>query len=810
MAFNVMELFAKIGLDQKDFNSGLDSAKSALGKFGSTVGKVGGAALKTTGVALTAAATGVIALTKQSYSAYSEYQQMVGGVQKLYGNMGMSLEDYAAAQGKTSEQVRTDYERNAEAEKILMNNAKNAFKTSSMSANQYMEMATQFSASLISSLGGDTKKAAEQTDVAMRAISDNWNTFGGDIGMIQGAFQGFAKQNYTMLDNLKLGYGGTKKEMERLIEDANEYAKSIGLAGDLSIESFSDIVSAVDLIQQKQKIANTTVREGATTISGSFGAMKAAWENLVTGFSDPDADLGQLISDFVTTGTTAIKNMVPTIVQALKGIGQAVTELIPIISEELPGLIEDLLPPILEAATQLVQTLASNLPQILDVIVQQIPTILPPLIQATIAIVSALAAQLPTILEMIGDVLITEVPKLIESIKNNTAKITSGISKILQVIGKVIIKLVPVLLPAMLDLAVQLLKALADDFSKNADQIVSGILDVVFMIVDTLTNPDTLMTIFECALKIILALAEGILNNLDKVLESVGALIVNITTFLVEAIPELVEEVGKNGAKIITEVIPNLLIRIGEAGGELLGKIIETISGWWKDIFDGASSVFSNIGGGLLDAWDYIKQKVGEFGELVWGGIKGVFSGMWEFGKEIGTNIWEGIKSMWGKLKDALNPVNWFKGSSLISDEMKEKMKEQMKNYGAESAEGYVKGQREGFDINSPSKKMRWIGQMVMEGYTEGLEDKTDGADIFGELSAPDLSSDITGSTNVVSSFSDSTTRQMASLFDMIKQYMEAGVNISVPVFIGNEQVDEMYVNTRQRIALRSGGQVDA
>lgn len=203
----------KLGLDDKEFNKGtskakktLEAFKKAVEKVGSAIGKVGHAAwsatttaLKATGAALGAAATGVIALAKKSYSAYSEYQQMVGGVQKLYGNMNMSLEDYAAAQGTTADKVRKEYYRNQEAEKIVMENAKNAWKTTSMSANQYMETATQFSASLISSLGGDTKKAAEQTDVAMKSISDNWNTFGGDIESIKHAYTGFAKQNYTML-----------------------------------------------------------------------------------------------------------------------------------------------------------------------------------------------------------------------------------------------------------------------------------------------------------------------------------------------------------------------------------------------------------------------------------------------------------------------------------------------------------------------------------------------------------------------------------------------------------------------------------
>lgn len=214
------KLLTKLGVDPKEFDEKMKKAHekvekltSAVKKVGSTMGsalgKVGKfaldattTALKTTTAALGGAVAGVVALAKQSYSAYAEYQQLVGGVQKLYGNMNMSLEDWAAKQHKTVEEARADYERNAEAEKYIMDKAKNAFATTGMSANKYMETATQFSASLVSAYGGDTLKAAAETDKAMRQISDNWNTFGGDISAIENAYKGFAKQNYTMLDNL--------------------------------------------------------------------------------------------------------------------------------------------------------------------------------------------------------------------------------------------------------------------------------------------------------------------------------------------------------------------------------------------------------------------------------------------------------------------------------------------------------------------------------------------------------------------------------------------------------------------------------
>ena len=209
---NVFDLVATISLDSSGYDSGLSKAGAAMSKVGGAI-KTGFATIAKVGTAaLGAASAGVIALTKASVDGYAEYEQMVGGVKKLYGNMGMSLEEYAADAGKSIDEVKDDWQKLETAQNMVLENAKKAYKTAGMSANQYMETATSFSASLIKSLGGDTVKAAEQTDKAMQAISDNFNTFGGDIGMIQGAFQGFAKQNYTMLDNLKLGYEGRNEK----------------------------------------------------------------------------------------------------------------------------------------------------------------------------------------------------------------------------------------------------------------------------------------------------------------------------------------------------------------------------------------------------------------------------------------------------------------------------------------------------------------------------------------------------------------------------------------------------------------------
>ena len=348
----------------------LSKTQQAIGAFKSgisSIGKAVGSFAKATGVAMAAGGAAIASLATSAVKAYADYEQLSGGVEKLFG---------------------------AEASQTLMSYAQNAYKTAGMSANQYMELSTSFAASLIQSYGGDTAKAVDMTDTAMRAISDNFNTFGGDIHSVQAAFQGFAKQNYTMLDNLKLGYGGTKSEMERLISDANEYAKSMGMAGDLTIDSFGDIVEAIDLVQQKQGIAGTTAKEAATTIAGSVGMMKAAWQNLLVAFADGNADVGAAFDALVSSAETAFYNILPVAEQALTGIGSVVENLAPVLGAKFPELITNVLPSMLGAITGLIDSLATSLPAMIGPIISAITAALPSIISAGIQLFAGLATAL--------------------------------------------------------------------------------------------------------------------------------------------------------------------------------------------------------------------------------------------------------------------------------------------------------------------------------------------------------------------------------------------------------------------------------
>ena len=287
-------------------------------------------------------------IIQQSTSLYGNYQQLVGGVETLFG------EDY----------------------QTVLKNADDAFMNMGISANNYMETATSFAAALVSSLDGDTQKASASVDLALQDMSDNANKMGTDMNSIQRAYQGFAKQNYTMLDNLKLGYGGTKTEMERLLADAE---KLTGVKYDIS--NFDDIINAIHAIQTEIGITGTTADEAKGTIQGSAAAMQAAWENLLTAMADPERnhDLGQMVQDFVDTAITSIDNMMPSIEAALLGIGDVVEQLAPVVEEKLSPLLDKIMPPVIKAVstltTVILTAITDNMPLIISTVLDAIQTI---------------------------------------------------------------------------------------------------------------------------------------------------------------------------------------------------------------------------------------------------------------------------------------------------------------------------------------------------------------------------------------------------------------------------------------------------
>ncbi len=350
--------------DFSKLKKGIGKVTSALGKGVATAAKIGAAAI-------TASAAAVGTLVTQSVSAYAEFEQLKGGVETLFGAGGQTIEDYAKSVGKSVSEVKKKYGDLKEAENLVFKNANNAYKTAGLSANDYMTTVTGFSASLVSSLGGDTVKAAKVADKALSDMADNANKMGTPMENIQNAYQAFAKQNYMLLDNLKLGYGGTKTEMERLLKDAEKIS---GVKYDIS--SYADIIEAIHIIQKNMGITGTTAKEAEKTITGSFNSMKAAWGNLLPALVKGGDSFDQCVENLVSTVKIFAGNIMPAIKSALSGIGDLFVALAPTIEKELPSFIDELLPPLITAAVALVQGLIKALPSIVKTLVNEIPDIL--------------------------------------------------------------------------------------------------------------------------------------------------------------------------------------------------------------------------------------------------------------------------------------------------------------------------------------------------------------------------------------------------------------------------------------------------
>jgi phage-related protein len=355
---NLLDLFVKISVDDGDVDKGFSETSS---KAETLAGKLKGGlatAAKVGGAAIVAAGAAAVAITKQAVENYGEYEQLVGGVETLFKSSADTVMQYAA----------------------------NAYQTAGMSANEYMTTVTAFSASLLQSMGGDTDAAAEKANLAITDMSDNANKMGSSMESIQNAYSGFAKQNYTMLDNLKLGYGGTKEEMQRLLDDANALNAAQGNYTNYTINSYADIVDAIHTVQTEMGITGTTQLEASTTIQGSIASMKAAYDNFITGLGDENADMAELITNLLGSTVTVAENLLPVVERVLENIGVVVQEKGPEMIEKFVSYAIDKLPDIIELGLQmviaLVKGLAQNLPQLVTGVLNMAATIIKTLVDS--------------------------------------------------------------------------------------------------------------------------------------------------------------------------------------------------------------------------------------------------------------------------------------------------------------------------------------------------------------------------------------------------------------------------------------------
>lgn len=523
--------------------------------------------------AMKSVGSAMIDVGKQAVTGFGEFEQLEGGVKKLFGD------DVAST---------------------VIANANNAFSTAGMSANEYMETVTGFSKSMIVSLNGDTQKAAKLSDQALRDMSDNANTFGTDMQSIQNAYSGFAKGQFNMLDNLKLGYGGTKTEMERLLKDAE---KLTGKKYDVS--NFADITEAIHEIQVSSKIAGTTQAEAMGTIEGSIKATKSAWSNLITGLATDGADLSQLVM-----------NLFSSLVGDGDGNGGVVNN-------------------VLKAVDKVVDTVFEALPMILDGISEQLPAFLESGSKIITKLVDGLTTNMPMIMSAVMEI----INMLVSTIIQNLPQILQmGIQLVVSLVQGIAEQL-PTLIPQMIDALVLMVTTLLD----NIDLIIDAGIQLILGLAEGLINalPDLIDKIPEIIDKLI----QAITNNLPKIIEAGIILTVKLAEGLIKAIPQLVSKIPQIFTSLI-KGITNYYGKMLNIGKELLGKVKNGIVSGISGLADVGKNLVQGLWNGINNAKDWVLDKIKGFGKSIVNGIKGIFgihSPSRVMRDEIGVNLAKGI-----------------------------------------------------------------------------------------------------------------------------------------------------------------------
>lgn len=418
-----------------------DAGDKASAKFGKALGTAGKAAAATIGAAL----VGLGKIGADAFRAFADFEQLSGGIDTLFGE-------------------------GTKAAEMVKKQAADAYKSAGMSANAYMETVTGFSASLLQSLGGDAEEAARIADMAITDMSDNANKMGTDIASIQVAYQGFAKGNFTMLDNLKLGYGGTKSEMERLIARANELAKAQGRAADLSIDSYADIVQAINIVQEEMGILGTTSREAEETITGSLSMLTGSWQNFIAGLGNPDADLDSLVSHVMSSIQIVASNVLPTVTR----IGNNLVTQLPALVKMIADTIVSLFPTILDAAVTIAVSLAHELPGMVQTLVEvltaedTVQKLIDGAIEIALALVGAVPQLIATLAPAIPRIVSGVVTGIIEHLPDFIAAAIDVVTGLVDAIPDIIVGLI--------DAIPDIVKSLKDAFSdeKNKQKMIDA------------------------------------------------------------------------------------------------------------------------------------------------------------------------------------------------------------------------------------------------------------------------------------------------------------------------------------------------
>lgn len=536
--------------------------QKVLGKIGSAVNT----AVKASAAAVGAASAGVAALGTACINAYADYEQLAGGVETLFKDSAETIHSFAD----------------------------NAYKTAGLSANEYMETVTSFSASLLQSLDGDTEKAAAAADLAITDMADNANKMGTAMESIQYAYQGFAKQNYTMLDNLKLGYGGTKEEMQRLLADAEKLS---GVKYDLS--SYADIVEAIHVIQTEMGITGTTAKEASTTIQGSVASMKAAWANLMVGMADDTQNFDMLLSNFIESIGTVADNLLPRIGVVIEGMGKLVAGLAPEIASALPTLTNELLPNLVELGVQSISALVQGIQENGD-----------SLAAGALSIVGTLAEGLAELLPMVADTAASLVVSLADGLTES--------------------------LPNIIPIAIETISTLVENLTENANTVIDAGIQIILALGEGLIA--ALPQLIETVPQIVINIANVINDNAPKLVDTALYLITRLATGLLAATPTILANIPKIIEAIVAAFMAFQWLNLGK---QLIDGVANGVKKAGESMATAAKNAFSKFKSKITGS--EVATELKSIGKYI---IDGIVGGI--------KNSLSKIANIAGKIKDTL------------------------------------------------------------------------------------------------------------------------------------------------------------
>lgn len=698
--------------------------QKVLGKIGSAVNT----AVKASAAAVGAASAGVAALGTACINAYADYEQLVGGVETLFKDSADTIQTYAD----------------------------NAYKTAGLSANEYMETVTSFSASLLQSLDGDTEKAAAAADLAITDMADNANKMGTAMESIQNAYQGFAKQNYTMLDNLKLGYGGTKEEMQRLLADAEKLS---GVKYDLS--SYADIVEAIHVIQTEMGITGTTAKEASTTIQGSVAGMKAAWANLMVGMADDTQNFDMLLSNFIESIGTVADNLLPRIGVVIEGMGKLVAGLAPEIASALPTLTNELLPNLVELGVQSISALVQGIQENGD-----------SLVAGALSIVGTLAEGIAELLPMVADTAASLAVSLADGLTES--------------------------LPNIIPIAIETISTLVENLTENANTIIEAGIQIILALGEGLIA--ALPQLIETVPQIVINIANVINDNAPKLIDTALYLITRLAVGLVQAIPTLVVNIPKIIKAIVAAFMAFQWLNLGK---QLIDGVANGVKKAGESMATAAKNAFSkfkakitgsevatelkNIGkyiidgivGGIKSSLSKIANVAGKIKDTLLSKLKGLFKiaspsklMKEEVGAYIGEGIAVGIEESGQMAVDAAEDV-----ADKIADTLTQKrdsLQSKLADYGELFERVKTEDGKELFqlgDLKDDIKQLEKYGDALEQLKEKGISDS-----LMSEIAGMGVG-DALDYMNKLLSMSDTKLDEYVSLFEQKQQMAQAAAS---------------------------------